>query len=120
MDQITKFLGVLSPSFCLAQCQVQENRKEGVAKRRKAAKELKTFFVCPSGRIGLTHTCPAGCYGEMWEGPAAKNEDYTGPADVVETDGAIGVTRDTYAPPQAMLLESDVVLEDWPTALREQ
>ena len=56
----------------------------------------------------------------MWEGPAAKNEDYTGPADVVETDGAIGVTRDTYAPPQAMLLERDVVLEDWPTALREQ
>ena len=113
------------------------------------------FFKLPwSGRYGLKHTCPAGCCGEYWEGPApnktksierakelvkclfmppisepaankytktdpcirstllvtwtfgllrkaiglllGKGEYYTGPADVVEADGAIGVPRDGY------------------------
>ena len=122
VEQITKFLGVLSPSFCLASClangdvadklyngicelldrnldvkdpallvfndadkqelkfqaalldhcHVQANRKDGVAKRREEARQLLDFFNVPwSGRWGMVHTCPAGCCGDFWQGPAA-------------------------------------------------
>ena len=138
----------------LDHCHVQENRKDGVAKRREEARQLLDFFNVPwSGP--LIHPCPAGCCGDFWQGPAAnkaksiakakdlvkfifmppisepaankytktdpcvrtvclvtwtfgllrksiarmlrKDENYTGPADgIVDTDGAIGIPRDTY------------------------